>query len=310
MSTDRIADSTRMDAVTLHVRDLDATTSYYRDGIGLDVLDDAPALGPEAAAAAADPRAATVALGRGGRPLVVLRHEPDLPPAPAGQAGLFHTALLFDDAAGLAGSVAGLAGLAPGTFVGSADHLVSQAFYFTDPEGNGVELYVDRPRDTWRWDGGRVAMDTRHLDPRAFLDEHLAPEHLAPEPRSPGRRPATGSGAGVGHVHLQVGDVAVAREFYVGVLGFAETARVPGALFVSAGGYHHHLAMNTWNSRGAGPRAASLGLGQVSITVPAPDDVAALADRLAHAGLTGRHDGASLRFDDPWGTLVEVRAAA
>src|SRR5690606_7383883 len=110
-------------------------------------------------------------------------------------------------------------------FVGSADHLVSQAFYFTDPEGNGIELYVDRPRESWRVVGGQVRMDTLHLDPRSFLEGHLTAAALA------GLHDA---GAQVGHVHPQVGDIPLAREFYADALGFAVTMEAPGALFVSA----------------------------------------------------------------------------
>src|SRR5690606_3738134 len=118
-------------------------------------------------------------------------------------------------------------------------------------------------------------------------------------------------GAGIGHVHLQVGDIALAEQFYAGVLGFDVMNRYGSqALFVAAGGYHHHIGMNTWNSQGAGPRAASLGLGQVSIELPTTDDVDALVSRLRTAGVEMRHDGETLRFDDPWKTLIEVRAAA
>ncbi|BDZ40990.1 glyoxalase [Paraoerskovia sediminicola] len=298
---------TAMDAVTLHVRDLDATTAYYRDGVGLEEIDPAAATDRDLLGGVAEGACArgteTVVLGRAGVPVVVLRRESDLPTAPAGQAGLFHTAIVFESPSALAAAVASLARWAPQTFVGSADHLVSEAFYFTDPEGNGVELYTDRPRGSWTWTGGRVHMDTVRLDPMRYLDEHL-------EPAGPGSPATSGrNGAEVGHVHLQVGDVGVARDFYVGLLGFEETAQVPGALFVAAGGYHHHMAMNSWNSRGAGPRAAALGLGQVSIRVPTADDVAALAERLDRGGVAARHDGATLRFEDPWRTLVEVGSA-
>jgi len=308
---DRLADDTRMDAVTLHVRDLDLMTRYYRDALTLTEL--AVPDGLELPAGAL--RAETTVLGRGATPLVVLHRTRDLPAPGRGEAGLFHTAVLFDHEPGLAHALASVATTAPSTFIGSADHLVSQAFYFTDPEGNGVELYADRPRDAWAWDGEHVRMDTVFLDPNAFLGDHLtdaARDALAttdPDARAAATS-AAGAGAVVGHVHLQVGDVRAARGFYVDTLGFAETASVPGALFVSAGGYHHHMAMNTWNSRGAGPRASTLGLGTVAITVPGADDLGSLRERLARAGVAVRDDGAVLRFDDPWRNAVEVRSAA
>lgn len=299
---DPIAAGTGMDAVTLHVADLDLMTAYYRDAVALTVLDDAaPAShGRLPHAATGTDRAGVVTLGRGTTPLVVLRHTPDLPPAVRGSAGLFHTAILFDDEPTLAAAVASVAQRAPGTYVGSADHLVSEAFYFTDPEGNGVELYRDRGRDQWEYENGRVRMDSLRLDPNAFLREHLTDAGV--------EDPAAAGGAVVGHVHLQVGDVPTARAFYVDALGFEVMADWHGALFVSAGGYHHHLAMNTWHSRGAGPRASSLGLGEVSIRVPAADDLAALVARLRDHRVPVADDGATVTFEDPWRNLVRVGA--
>jgi catechol 2,3-dioxygenase len=292
---DLIAAATSMDAVSLLVADLDGMTAYYRDVIALDVLDTlAPSEQPGAGRTDA-----SVALGRHGIPVVVLRHAPDLPRAGRGQAGLFHTAILFEDRAGLAATVASVATKAPGSYVGSADHLVSLAFYFTDPEGNGIELYWDRERSEWQWDGSRPRMATLPLDPNGFLGDHLTDAGL--------ERPGAGN-AGVGHVHLQVGDVGLARSFYVDAVGFEVTGLMHGALFVAAGGYHHHMAMNTWNSAGAGPRASSLGLGEVAILVPARDDLGALAERLAHHGVRVRDDGAALAFEDPWRNLIRVSA--
>jgi len=280
-----------MDAVTLLVADLDAQLRFYRDTLRLEVLD-------EPFERLAEPRgSARVTLGRGGVPLVVLRHTPDLPPPRPGSAGLFHTALVFDDRADLAATLLSVARRAPRSFVGSADHLVSLAFYLTDPEGNGVELYWDRARELWhRSQNGEIVMDTLRLDPNAFLSEHLVDEQAV-------------AGAAIGHVHLQVGDVPAARAFYVDALGFEVTATWHGALFVSAGGYHHHIAVNTWNSAGAGPRASALGLGEVRVLVPTADDIAALRDRVAFARLAAEDDGATLRFADPWRNVVRVAAA-
>jgi catechol 2,3-dioxygenase len=147
-----------MGAVTLRVADLDAMTAYYRDAVTLSVL------------AAEGGR---VILGRGATPVVILEHAPELKHANRGEAGLFHTAVLFDSEEALAAAVYSVARRAPGTFTGSADHLVSKAFYFTDPEDNGVELYWDRDRSQWSWTHGQVEMDTLFLDPNRFLSEHL-----------------------------------------------------------------------------------------------------------------------------------------
>lgn len=283
----KMAAATSMGAVTLDVADLEAMTRYYRDAVLLDVMDE---------------RAGNVTLGRRGRAAVVLRHRPQLRHASPRDAGLFHTAILYDTQASLAAAVARVASLYPGTFTGSADHLVSQAFYFDDLEGNGVELYWDRDRTQWSWIHGQVEMDSLLLDPNAFLSEHLTDEVRA--------HPRAGD-AGVGHVHLSVGDVDTAREFYVDRLGFDMTAGWRGqAIFVSAGGYHHHMAMNVWRSRGAGPRQPTLGLGQVEILVPTSDDVGALAERMNHYGIQTRDDGQTVSFDDPWANLVSVSAPA
>lgn len=283
---DKLAQDTAMGDVELLVRDLDGVLAYYANGVGLDVLRHD---GPEAV------------LGRGGEPIMRLVQHSDLPEFERGEAGLFHTAILFGDQPSLARSVASVARAYPRSFTGSSDHLVSQAFYFDDPEGNGVELYVDRPREQWqRTMGGGVAMASNYLDPNAFLETHL-----------PSAPVAEADGAVIGHVHLQVGDIPLAEQFYSGVLGFDVMARYGSqALFVAAGGYHHHIGLNTWNSAGAGPRAASLGLGQLSIELPTADDVDALTSRLRTAGVETRHDGETLRFDDPWKTLIEVRTPA
>jgi len=275
-----------MGAVTLNVADLDGMTAYYRDAVGLELL------------AVEGPR---VTLGRGARAVVILEHSPELRHAGPRDAGLYHTAILFDTEAALAAAVYSVARRHPGTFTGSSDHLVSKAFYFDDPEGNGVELYWDRDRTAWSWVHGSVEMATIFLDPNAFLQEHLTEEGLAGP---------IGGDARVGHVHLSVGGIDAAREFYVNRLGFAETLDFGNqALFVSAGGYHHHMAMNIWRSGGAGRRQRTLGLGCVDIVVPGADDLGELQERMTHYGVQTRDDGRSLEFDDPWANLIRVQPA-
>lgn len=293
----RLAADTSMGPVTLDVADLDAMTAYYRDAVGLSVLD---AAGP------------VVTLGRAGRaadgaagdastastPLVVLRHSPTLRHAGPREAGLFHTAILFETQAALAAAVYTVATTHPNRFTGSSDHIVSQAFYFDDPEGNGVELYWDRDRTQWSWVHGQVEMATLFLDPNAFLREHLTDDALGAHGSAP---------AVVGHVHLSVGDLPTAQRFYVDQLGFDLTTGFAGqAIFVSAGGYHHHMAMNVWRSNGAGRRMPALGLGQVDIMLPSVDELGATAERLQHHGVALRNDGRTLELDDPWGTLIRL----
>ncbi|MBG6225711.1 catechol 2,3-dioxygenase [Arthrobacter sp. CAN_A2] len=288
---DLLPADTAMGALTLRVDDLGGLAHYYTTALGLEVLEDG---------------ADAVVLGRRGSAVLRLESARHLHLPQRGDAGLFHTALLFTDRADLAAAVASAARHPLSTYVGSADHLVSEAFYFTDPEGNGIELYVDRPRGEWTWTGdGRgtrtVVMDSLPLPPRDYVERYLTEDAASH---------AASRAARVGHIHLQVGDVGTAHRFYVDVLGFERTAGWHDqALFVSAGGYHHHMAMNVWNSRGAGPRKDTLGLGEVLIRVPAADGVGALADRLAHAGVATHHTGAELRFEDPWRNRIRVAAA-
>lgn len=280
---DRLAADTSMGAVTLRVADLEGMIRYYTEAVPLRLLAQ---------------EGSTAVLGRTeGVPVVVLEYAPELRHAAAHEAGLFHTAILFDTEEALAAAVSSVARHAPGTFTGSADHLVSKAFYFTDPEGNGVELYWDRDRTEWSWTHGQVDMSTVRLDPNRYLAEHLTEVGV--------ETPAIG-GARVGHVHLSVGDVESARAFYVDRLGFDATLDWQGALFVSAGGYHHHMAMNVWNSAGAGRRARTLGLGRVEILVPGADDIGEITERMRHFGTPVTDDGQAVSFEDPWANILRV----
>lgn len=282
-----ITPAARMDAVTLRVGDLEGMTDYYTSAFALEPLEERTREG-----------SVHRVLGRGATPMMRLVQTSGLPAVDRHQAGLFHTAFLFDDQQSLAATVLRAARTPRSQFVGSSDHSVSEAFYFTDPEGNGVELYTDRPRDRWVRERGQILMNTIHLDPNAYLQQHLTQDAVDAGPALAGS---------VGHVHLQVGDLAVAERFYVDAIGFEATLReYSGALFASAGGYHHHIAMNVWNSHGAGPRAATLALGDVAVTVPGRADLDALVARLRRAGRQFADSGRSVVTSDPWGTQVTV----
>lgn len=263
-------------AVTLAVRDIGAVTAFYRDVIGLETI-----------AYDGD----VVRLGVGGVAFLELQHRPEALPDDPRSAGLYHTAFLLPSRADLARWL-GHAAQRNTALQGASDHLVSEAIYLADPEGNGVEVYRDRPRETWRWEDGQVVMATNRLDLRALLDEAA---------RSTGG-PWTGVAAGtrIGHVHLRVGDVDRAAAFYAGVLGLDVTARRGGAAFLSSGGYHHHIAVNVWQSPGAGPRDPSMaGLSKVTMQA---------ADERVLAGVTARSGGADPLgegLSDPWGTRIE-----
>ena len=278
-STELLPSNTSMGAVTLWVADLDAMVRYYRDGVGLDLISESES---------------SAILGAERIPIVILESKLGMKHASPHEAGLFHTAILFPTQAALAKAVYSVATKYPGTFTGSADHLVSQAFYFNDPENNGVELYWDRDRSQWSWVHGSVEMDTLYLDPNLFLKEHLSESQVDSEKI-------------VGHVHLSVGSIPAAEEFYVKMLGFEQTMNWGGqALFVSAGGYHHHMAMNTWRSKGAGRRQLALGLGKVEINLPEEGNVDQVRERLDYYHLDSRLDGNRLMLEDPWGNTISL----
>ena len=280
-----IATGTTMAAVTLRVADLDAMAVFYREGVGLHVVSES---------------ASSIELGLGARPVLVLEHTPALRHAGPGEAGLYHVAIVFDTRSALAAAVLSTARRYPESFMGSADHLVSEAFYFADPEGNGLELYWDRDRTQWSWMHGRIVVGAEGLDPHDYLRRHVSEAGL--------EGPLVDAAGGVGHVHLSIGDTSSARDFYVGALGFAEPIASPTeeALFVSAGGYHHHLALNTWGTRGAGRRRLALGLGRIDIELPVADDIAAVADRLRHYRVPVRDDGRSIEAEDPWANVIRI----
>lgn len=286
---ERLDAATTMDTLSLRVQDLATMVDYYTDGVGLRPLDEG---------------GQSVTLGLGEQPVLHLVHAPELRRPASSAAGLYHSAVLFDSPADLAASLLSMFTKHSEGYTGSADHLVSEAFYFTDPEGNGLELYVDRPRELWQWDGDQVRMATLPLDPGQFVRSHLDREAA----ESAGRPGLAGV---LGHAHLQVGDIASARDFYVGVLGFDQTLLYGSqALFVSAGGYHHHIGMNTWQSRGAGPRDRTLGLGSVDIAVPHRAELDRLAERLKAADKVVQDDGHRLTTYDPWRNEVRLKLSA
>lgn len=265
-----------MGPVRLRVANRDLMVGYYRDTLGLEFVSE---------------EGSEIRLGHGGQTTLIVDHQPQLKHAGSREAGLFHTAFLFPSPAEISPAVYRVATAYPESFTGSADHLVSEAFYFDDPEGNGVELYVDRDRSTWKWHDGSIAMDTLPLDPNKYLRTHLSDTRVTP--------------SDIGHVHLCVGDIAQAQAFYVNTLGFEQTLNYGGsAIFVSAGGYHHHMAMNVWRSRGANRRLQTLGLGSVSINLGSEDALGAVRERLRAARVDIRDDGKNLRVEDPWGNTV------
>jgi catechol 2,3-dioxygenase len=282
-----IDSGTSMGAVRLVVADLDRLRDFYRDAIGLSEL---------------PPEDGTVRLGTDGEPIIDLVGEPDAPPRTHGTSGLFHLAILVPSRQDLARALQRVAE-AGWRLSGASDHLVSEALYLSDPEGNGIELYRDRPREEWPVRDGVIQMDTLPLDLDGVLGD------LRREDANAGMPPGTR----IGHVHLNVGDLAAAEAFYSGALGFDVTVRgYPGALFVSAGGYHHHLAFNTWKSKDGGPTPDGYaGLHHVAIAYPTRRQLADAYRRLVEADWPIRTSIAHSTHDaiylvDPDGNTVEL----
>lgn len=281
----RLPASTRLGRVRLQVADLARSRAYYEDILGLRVLD------------ASDGRAV---LGPHGSdtPLVELVERPGAKSPPLRERlGLFHVAFLLPERAALGRFIRHLA--AHGIEPGRSDHLVSEAVYLRDPDGLGIEVYADRPRTAWSVDAdGQIAMTTEPLD----VDDLL---------RATGDAAWAGAPAGttVGHVHLHVGDLGRAAAFYHEALGLDKVVwNYPGALFLSAGGYHHHLGTNTWAGDAPPAREDEAQLLAWTLIVPSPEDVGAVAQSLESAGYAVSRDERGACTTDPWSTALRITA--
>ena len=281
-----IPPDTSIGKVRLRVADLDDLTTFYQRVIGLEAVEREGDLARLGAAA--------------GEPVIELVGAPDAPSAPSFSTGLFHLAILVPDRAELARSLQRVAG-AGWRLTGASDHLVSEALYLQDPEGNGIEIYRDRPREEWGRNGDELRMATLPLDLESVLGELDQDE-----------RPANGmpSGTTMGHVHLQVADIPAAERFYNRVLGLDVMVRsYPGALFLAAGGYHHHVGLNTWQSQGAPPPPeGALGLDHYELVLPNEAARDSAADRLADAGADPQRLDEGVVASDPSGNRVLLAA--
>jgi catechol 2,3-dioxygenase len=271
---DRLPPETRIGRTALTVSSLSEMVAFYRDVVGLTVR------------TRADSEAV---LGTEETPLLVLEHDPDARSRDRSAAGLFHNAFRVPTRAALGDALARVR--EHWRLGGASDHGVSEALYLTDPEGNGIEIYRDFPREEWpREADGTVRMGTDPLD----LDPIAAA--AAGETHAP-------AGTDVGHVHLEVTSLDAFRAFYVDTVGFDVQVAMPAACFVSAGGYHHHLGANTWNRRSA--PAGDSGLSWFEVVVPDTDSLAAVRDRVADGryAVTETDDGIAVTGPDG----VEVR---
>jgi catechol 2,3-dioxygenase len=280
-----IADRTAVGAVHLTVADLERSLAYYREAIGLGVLEQA------------DGRAS---IGAGERELLVLVEAAGARPA-YGHTGLYHFALLLPERVDLARWLAH-AGRDDVPLVGLSDHFVSEAIYLSDPDGHGIEIYWDRPREVWE---GEVfeRMTTLPLDVGSLLTE-------LPDPMS---EPFEGLPAGtvMGHVHLKVASIPDTVAFYGDVLGFELMAQLgEQAAFLAAGGYHHHIGANTWESAGASPPPEGLaGLRHATIVLPDAGERDRVVERLEQAGHATKQSDDGTRVRDPSGNALVLAVA-
>lgn len=284
MNEPRIDPATRIGAVHLTVADLEREVEFYRDRVGMALVE-------------REGRTARLGAPSGG-PMFVL-HERRGARRPARATGLYHVAILVPSRRDLARSIHRLA-VAGERFQGFSDHLASEAAYLADPEGNGLEIYSDRPREEWpRDEDGDYVLAVDPLDVEGLLAEAERPARLE-------EAPPLAAGTIVGHVHLRVADLAKAEEFYVGTLGFEVTSRYDRtALFVSAGGYHHHVGLNTWQSLGAPPPPPdAAGLRHFEVVFPGAGARDQVVARLTRAGIAMEECDTGLLARDPSGNGV------
>ncbi len=265
--------------VHLNVKDLEKMKMFYHQIMGLDILKESDQM---------------ITLGKGTSPLITLNHRNDLSETSVHHAGLYHFAILFSSRGDLARTVYQILKQSPRSFSGSADHLVSEAFYFNDPEGNGIELYYDRDRSTWQWKNNQIEMSSDYIDPVDYLQKNIVLEEKNTEVR-------------MGHMHLKVGDIDTAKQFYVDILGFEITAQLPGALFLSVDNYHHHIGMNTWHSLGATKRDQELGLKSFELIFSQENDFDSFNKRITDHKIEIVKEDDFLVIHDPWKNKISFK---
>lgn len=247
----------QMGPVSLNIRHIQPMLEFYGDLVGLEIITSNNNL---------------TVLGSGKTEVLKLYVEEKFRNPSPNSAGLYHTAILYSSRTLLAEAVKRLIESKPNLYQGSADHLVSEAFYFADPEGNGVELYFDKPQSSWQYDAnGKLIMGSEYINEIVYLADHLTANRAEGNIK-------------LGHIHLKVGDIEKAKEFYVRKLGFDLIMEMPTALFVSKDGYHHHIGMNIWQSVGAPMRETdTLGLRSFELIST---------------------DGKNETIQDPWGNEI------
>ncbi|MFF5397120.1 VOC family protein [Peribacillus butanolivorans] len=265
--------------VSINVMHLDNAIRFYQDIIGLQLLEKT------------DRKAVLTTYGK--TPLLTLEQPADVIPKEGRTTGLYHFALLLPTRADLSIFLRHL--LQTEYRFGASDHDVSEALYITDPDGNGIEVYWDRPSSDWTWSNGEVAMGTDPLDGNSLLAESDAEWNGLP------------AGTLMGHIHLHVADLRKTEEFYMLGLGFTIVNRFGGALFTSTGGYHHHIGLNTWNGVGApAPKKNSVGLNWYSLVFADEEARNKVIEKLNKIGAEATKEDGFYVVTDPSGNEIHL----
>ncbi|MDN3020220.1 VOC family protein [Paenibacillus sp. BSR1-1] len=265
--------------VNIKVKNLDYSLNFYQNIIGLQVLEKT--------------ERKAVLTTDGKTPLLTLEQPADVIPKAGHTAGLYHFAILLPTRADLSVFLRHL--LQTGYPLGAADHYVSEALYLNDPDGNGIEVYRDRPSAEWTWNNGLVSMATEELDGQGILAESNAEWKGLP------------AGTLMGHIHLHVGDLQKAEEFYTKGLGFKVVSYYPQAAFLSTGGYHHHIAINTWQGTGVeAPPKNSVGLNWYTLVFPNEYTREGIINQLKHIGAPITKEADYYITSDPSGNQIRL----
>lgn len=283
LQTKPIHPDTGIGQVTLQVANLERSLSFYEGILGFQRI---------------ERNAGVAKLGAlNGPVLLELIEVPGASPQPLPATGLYHVAILYPTRADLGRALIRL--IEAGLQIGQGDHLVSEALYLSDPDGNGLEMYRDRPRATWQWSKGTVQMATDPVDIQGLIydAQHDGKQWQGlPE------------GTHIGHIHLQVGNIQQAEHFYHDIMGFDITAHMASATFLSAGGYHHHIGANIWQSRNAKPTPeTSAGLQTFVIALANQDALQALKERLAAHNVPLQELDGDVLIHDPWQNKIRLK---
>ncbi|MFC2947457.1 VOC family protein [Virgibacillus sediminis] len=273
--------ATHVGQVNINVTDLDRSLAFYQEVVGFNVLEKS---------------GNTVSLtADGSRPLLTIVEPEGALPKEERKTGLFHFAILLPSRSDLSSFLTHLIKSGQTLQLGASDHHVSEALYFNDPDGNGIEVYRDRPSGEWEWSGGKVKMVTEPLNGDSLVAESDREWHGLPQKTV------------MGHIHLHVANLTDAEVFYKHGLGFDIVTTYPGALFISTAGYHHHIGLNIWNGEGAGkPSTNSAGLRWYSLVFPDGKARQEAVDRLEQAEFNVEKAGDAYRVEDPSGNKIHL----